>query len=281
MTIGPRLGAGREAEVFAWEPDAVVKLYRPGFVGHDAEATALRSLDDHDVAPRLIDIVDIDDRPGLVLERLHGSDMLTVLQRRPWSLSSLAQRLAAAHLRIHRMEAPNSLPDLRDLLEARIRRAPLPAHLREFALRELAALPAGDRLTHGDYHPGNILITDDRDVVIDWVGAARGAPEADHARTLLLLEWADPLPGTSRAARALMAAGRSIFAREYARHYGRGAAGARHEVASWLSVVIAARMSEGLDVEHPRLRALLEAAERRHAGQSPGRGPAERITSDG
>jgi hypothetical protein len=268
MTIGARLGAGREAEVFAWGPDAVVKLFRPEFLGWDPEGAALRALDDHDVAPRLIDIVDIDGRTGLVL-----------LQRRPWRLPSLARRLAAAHLRIHRIAAPDSLPDLRDLLEARIRRAPLPTDLREFALRELAALPGGDRLTHGDYHPGNVLITDDRDVVIDWVGAARGAPEADHARTLLLLESADPLPGTSRVARGLMAAGRSIFAREYARQYRRGTAVSPHELASWLTVAIAARMSEGLEVEHPRLRTLLEA-QRRRARQSPARGPAERITSD-
>jgi hypothetical protein len=280
MTVGPRLGAGREAEVFAWGTDEVVKLYRPGFLGWDAECAALRALQDHDVAPSLIDVIDVDDRRGLVLERLPGTDMLTTLQRRPWHLPVLARRLAVAHLRIHRIAAPDSLPDFRDLLEARIRRAPLPTGLRDFALRELAALPGGDRLTHGDYHPGNVLITDERDVVIDWVGAARGTPEADHARTLLLLKWGDPLPETSRAARRLMAAGRSIFAREYAGHYRRGTKGARHDVASWMTVSIAARMSEGLEVEHLRLRGLLEA-QRRRAEQLPARGPAERIPSDG
>jgi aminoglycoside phosphotransferase (APT) family kinase protein len=49
---------------------------------------------------------------------------------------------------------------------------------------------------HGDYHPGNVLLAADRVAVIDWPTAARGAPEADHARTRLLLRWADPLPDT-------------------------------------------------------------------------------------
>lgn len=270
MMIGPALGAGREAEVFPWEPDAVVKLYRTGFLGYEAEGSALRLLDVHGIAPRLIDVVDVDDRRGLVLERLRGSDMLTMLERRPWRLPFLARRLAAAHLRFNRITAPDSLPDLREVMEARIRRAPLSAELRAFALRELSALPGGDRLTHGDYHPGNILMTGDRDVVIDWAGAARGAPEADHARTLLLLRWADPLPGTSPLARRLIVAGRSIFARAYAYHYRRGGAASPHEVSSWLTVVIAARMSEGIEGEHPKLCALLEAAQRRslrhHAG---------------
>lgn len=275
MTAGRPLGAGREAEVFAWERDAVVKLYRPGFLGYDAEGAALRLLDGHAIAPRLIDVVDVDDRRGLVLERLRGSDMLTMLERRPWRLPFLARRLAAAHLRIHGIAAPDSLPDLRDVMEARIRRAPLPAELLEFALRELSALPGGDRLTHGDYHPGNVLMTGDQDAVIDWAGAARGAPEADHARTLLLLRWADPLPGTSPLARGLIRAGRSIFARAYAHHYRRGAAASPRNVSSWLTVAIAARMSEGIEGEHPKLRGLLEAAQRRSLRHMPE--PAERI----
>jgi hypothetical protein len=99
--IGPKLGAGREAEVCAWGDDAVVKLYRPGNLGHRAESVALAKLDRHSVAPRLIDIVDCDGRSGLVLERLGGSDMLALLQRQPWRVLGLARALAKAHLAVH------------------------------------------------------------------------------------------------------------------------------------------------------------------------------------
>lgn len=263
MVLGARLGEGREAEVFAWGDDAVVKLYRPGFRGHQAEAALLLQLDGRGGAPRLIDLVDLGERRGLVLERLPGSDMLTLLPRRPWRFPSLARRLASAHLRIHEIAAPDALPDLRDVLAARIRDAPLPSHLRQFAVRELERLPQGDRLTHGDFHPGNVLTAPDRTAVIDWVGAAQGAPEADHARTMLLLRWADPLPGTSPLARGLMTTGRWAFARSYARHYWSGRPRPSRELASSLTVVAAARMSEGIEIEHPRLLGLLERARRR------------------
>ena len=49
--IGPKLGAGREAEAYAWGDDAVVKLYRPGYLGHRAESVTLAKLDGHSVAP--------------------------------------------------------------------------------------------------------------------------------------------------------------------------------------------------------------------------------------
>ena len=86
--IGPKAGEGREAEVYAWGDDAVVKLYRPGYLGHRAESVALARLDGHSVAPRLIDIVHCDGRPRLVLERLGGSDMLELLQRQPWQIAT-------------------------------------------------------------------------------------------------------------------------------------------------------------------------------------------------
>ncbi|MEQ1734907.1 MAG: phosphotransferase, partial [Rhodoglobus sp.] len=156
--IGPRIGAGREAEVFAADVDTVVKLYRSGFHGHESEAAALACLDGLGVAPRLIDVTDRHDRRGLVLERLPGVDMLTSLQRRPWRLPDLAQRLATTHVRIHEITAPTALPDLRDLLTQRIHDAPMPSPLRDFALRVLSTLPPGDWLTHGDYHPGNVLV---------------------------------------------------------------------------------------------------------------------------
>ncbi len=260
--IGARLGAGREADVHAWGDDAVVKLYRPGFLGYRAEAVALAALDGHGIAPRLVDTVERDGRSGLVLERLDGSDMLSLLGQRPWRVLGLARALAGTHLVVHRIPAPAGLPELREVLAARIAAAAIPPYLRDHALRVLDALPGGDRLCHGDYHPGNVLVAAGRTAVIDWPNAARGVPEADHARTMLLLRWTDPAPGTSPASRALITAGRSLFARCYARAYRDGSGRRSREAARWLVVHAAARVAEGIEVEHPRLIGLLDRARR-------------------
>jgi aminoglycoside phosphotransferase (APT) family kinase protein len=264
--LGARLGAGREADVHAWGADAVVKLYRPGFGGHRAEAQALAALDGHGIAPRLIDVVDHDGRTGLLLERVDGPDMLALLRGRPWRVRSLARALAGTHLDVHRVPAPADLADLRQVLAGRIRDASLTPRLREFSLRVLDGLPSGDRLCHGDYHPGNVLVAAGRIAVIDWPNAARGVPEADHARTLLLLRWAVPLPGTPLVSRGLIAAGRAVLTRGYARAYARGSEGPLPRVDSWLVVHVAARLSEGIDVERPKLTGILERARRRTAG---------------
>jgi aminoglycoside phosphotransferase (APT) family kinase protein len=258
--IGARIGAGREAEVYAWGDDAVVKLFRPGYEGHRTEAAALAALDGHGIAPRLHDVVEHDGRTGLVLERLDGRDLLIRLQRHPAGVRGWARTLAEAHRAVHAVAAPAGLPDLRPVLATRIDRAALPPRLRAFAHQVLAPLPDGDRLLHGDFHPGNVLVAEDRVSVIDWVGAARGVPEADHARTLLLLRWSDLPPGTPAVVRALLRLGRSLLAHEYARAYGRGSNRPSSPVDAWLTVHTAARLAEGIEAERPRLIRALERA---------------------
>ncbi|MEJ3747001.1 phosphotransferase [Actinomycetes bacterium KLBMP 9797] len=256
--IGIKLGVGREAEVYAWGDDAVVRLYRSGFGGHRAEAVALSNLDGHGVAPRLIDTVDREGRTGLVLERLSGSDMLALLGAQPWRVLGLARALAGTHLAVHRVQAPADLPALGQVLAERIHDADMPAHLRDYALRVLDGLPDGDRLCHGDYHPGNVLVAAGRVAVIDWPNATRGTPEADHARTMLLLRWADPLPDTTRASRALITAGRSVFTHAYARAYRAGSLQQLRQLSSWLVVHAAARLAEGIEVERGTLIGYLD-----------------------
>jgi Ser/Thr protein kinase RdoA (MazF antagonist) len=149
--------------------------------------------------------------------------MLATLERHPWALLGYARTLAEAQIRINNVQAPADLPGIRQTLATRIDAAALRPQRRDFARRILDGLPAGDRLCHGDFHPGNVLVGADRVSVIDWANATRGVPEADYARTVLLLEQADPLPDTSPFFRSLMAAGRSLFARAFARAYRRRA----------------------------------------------------------
>jgi len=99
--------------------------------------------------------------------------------------------------------------------------------------------------------------------VIDWANATRGVPEADHARTLLLLKRADPLPGTSLLFRGLMSAGRDVFARAYASSYRKRSRHPLRQVRSWTIVHAAARLAEGIEVEEPKLLAFLHGAQRK------------------
>src|SRR5262249_42177673 len=147
----------------------------------DREIAALGALaGDAGLAPRVLGRTTIDGRSGILLERVSGPDLLSLVGSRPWLLGRAGRVMAEVHLRLHDVAAPPDLPDLRTELAYRIRSAPnLPADLAAYALSILDGLPSGDRLCHGDLHLGNLLGGLRAPMVIDWGDASRGDPVGD------------------------------------------------------------------------------------------------------
>ncbi len=59
----------------------------------------------------------------------------------------------------------------------------------------LLALDDGDAVLHGNSHPGNVIVSVDRPVVIDWLDASRGRAEAGRVDHRSLQDRTGPQPG--------------------------------------------------------------------------------------
>ena len=263
-----RLGAGRAAEVFAWDEATVVKLSRwaDGMPSLETEAAALSAARASGVrvpAPR--GFVTHDGRPGLLLERLAGDDLLTVVQRKPWRLWAIGRLMARLHVELGRTQAPAGLRNLKSAIRPGIEGSPaIPERARPRILAILDALPDGDRLCHGDFHPGNIFMTASGPAIIDFPNSVSGDPLADFARTQLLLEAGEPPPGMNRLQRYLVRTGRGLMRRAYTSAYRAAAPVDDATLARWRAVTIAHRLTERIPEERVRLlrrlsRALREA----------------------
>jgi aminoglycoside phosphotransferase (APT) family kinase protein len=261
------LAAGREADVFVRPDGLLVKLMRsPDFATRvDREAAALTTLAGMGhLAPRLEAAVNLDGRPGLVIERIEGLDLLTLLTRRPWRFVRAATAMANLHAGIHEVMAPTSFPDLKAELRVRIETtAALSAHLATYAVEILETLPAGDRLCHGDLHPGNVLGTWVAPVAIDWSDASRGVPAADVARTEVLVRFGEPIEPMSTPVRTLMSTGRGLMAERYLSVYRRSSAADLSHLADWIVVRAAARFYEGIEAEYEVLAHVIDRHRRR------------------
>jgi aminoglycoside phosphotransferase (APT) family kinase protein len=264
LTGHARLAEGREAEIFEWADGTVLRLARDPASGARTEqaAAAMRLAAAAGVpVPQVHEVVMIDGRPGIVMERVEGVDLLTDLGRRPWRLATAASLLATLQHRIHERRAPGDLRELREDVRERIGRADaLEPRLERFALATLDRLASGDQLCHGDYHPGNVLLAPGGPVVIDWSNVTRGHPAADVARTRLMFRLGDLPPGSPALIRALERYGRGAFVRLYLRHYARERRFEPTLLDQWEIVRAADRFSEGIEPEYPALHALLERA---------------------
>ena len=214
--------------------------------------------------PIVHEVVVIDGRPGLVMDRIHGEDLLTILNRRPWRLLRSASELGRLQARLHDVSAPSELPDLRQTLLRRIESAPhLPSGTASYARELLAGLPDGDRICHGDFHPGNVVVGPGGMVLIDWSNAARGDPMADVARTIVLLRIA-AVPGHgSPSSRAAIQVGRRLLRRAWVRSYRREHTLDPSVVRRWETVGAVARLGDGIGDEVEPLLRLIAARERR------------------
>jgi len=263
------LAEGREAEVYLREDGNVVKVMRSVVQAPrvEREAAALQALAGHDhLAPIFREVTTVEGRPALVSEQVNGADFLTLLSKKPWLVLGVASSMGRAHAAMHSHKAPVVLPELQEELAGRIESAKdLPRHLTGEALDRLGALPSGDRLCHGDFHPANILGTLKSPVIIDWGDASRGAPAADVARTLLLLRMGELPPNMSAPMRALAAIGRGLLTRRYQSVYHRESGEHLAGLDDWMFVRAAARFHEGIEVEFPRLSRLLEESSRARA----------------
>lgn len=262
-----RIAEGREAEIFAWEDGTVLRLFREarGAAALEREIGAMRAVAAVlPFVPRVLGRFDVDGRPGIVMERVDGPDLLTLLSRRPWSVRRFGALTGELHAQLHDVVAPPELPALDDRASAIL--PGLPPAIAEAARRELASLPAGDRLCHGDFHPGNVLMSPRGPVIIDWPGAMRADPLADHARTLLLLRVGAVPPGTPALLRAGALFARGLMRSSYARAYRQRRPVDRGLLRRWTVAVAAFRLLDDIPGERaPLLRVLEECGVRAQA----------------
>lgn len=240
-TRGALIAAGRVAEIFTWGP-RVLKLYR----SPAAKRVAFREAAIHAAVealglpvPAVWGVEEVDGRWGIVLDRVRAAPLAERIRQDPACLEILVR----LHHRIHGHATP-WLGSLKMRLAVGIRHAPrLEEPLRQSLLHGLAAMPDGDRLCHGDFHPMNVLGDPAQPVVIDWSDACCGAPAADACRSYLLL--------TLHAA---------DLAEPYLDAYCRVSTMQRAVILGWLPYVAAARLAEDVAGEGETLLQLARSS---------------------
>lgn len=240
--LGEHLGSGKEAEVFRHH-DHVLKLYRQGASKGSAfrEAASLAIVEKLGLpAPAPLGVTQVGERWGVLMTLAPGEPFGAVILRQAELIPDLLEAMAELHAKL--LKQPGTgLMSLRARLATNIGRAPgLGDTERKRLLDGLRQRPECDRLCHGDFHPWNILGAPGRAIVVDWLDACSGSPEADICRSYVLMR-----PPAPQLAEAYLDVCEAM-----------GLAG-RADVLSWMPMVAAARLAEGVTDE---VDALMEMA---------------------
>jgi hypothetical protein len=245
---GVLVARGNTSDIWTWTAETVVKVLHPGIPAHWASIEAditQRVLAAGFSVPATDGVVEVDGRPGIVLERIDGETMWQHMKAAPKEMSGLIEVLVDLQADLVTASPIEGLPDMKRRLASKIDEAvQLSAEDRRKAQALLVRSPRGTGICHGDMHPANIIMAKRGLVIVDWFDAATGHATADYVRSSLLMR-----PPASEASKGAHLDGATIeyldrMHRAYLSALLRRGLIEPESFASWEAVLAVARMSE-------------------------------------
>jgi len=243
MPLWKPVGVGSTAEIYDWKKGHIVKLFPEGWPAAwvQLEAENTRRVREAGLpVPIVGEVVKINNRIGLVYERMVGPSMLEYVRSHPWTLVECARLLAQLHFTVHRLVI-QELPSQKEQLKKGILAAEaLLPDRGKAVLSALQIMPEHDNVCHGDFDPSNIIMTAEGPVIVDWFLAGRGDPLSDVAGTSLHLGLTTRQP--TMPARCLLNPARRWFRTTYLKSYSELSTYDEVQLTAWQAIVAAARL---------------------------------------
>lgn len=249
------IGVGRTAEVFELENDKILKLYRKNipdnFVDYEMQVNKLL-ISKHLDIPIPFEIKEVDERKGIVFEKLNGPTLLKKIISNPFSFKRLAKDFTCLHLGLQK--SIEGLKDNSELLINNIKNAPfLSSEEKDFLIDFTEKLPKGDKVCHGDFHPDNVIISNKKLYVIDWMTATSGNPISDIARTSILFKYAYLPEEKSFIEKFIVNKTKNKFYKLYIKTIINNSNYSEEEILKWEIPHLAARLVEHLPTQEKEL----------------------------
>jgi hypothetical protein len=133
-SLGEKIGEGAYADVHAWAPGQVLKLFKAGFPRRHSwwEARMTRAVFAAGApAPEVFDEVTLEGRFGVVLQRLDGPTLLQLSRSGAMTSEQVGSILATLAISVHKTPEPPHVLSLRDTMASspRLSGGMLPKHI--------------------------------------------------------------------------------------------------------------------------------------------------------
>lgn len=240
------IGKGATAEVFQWEEGKILKLFY-SFISKETcnlEYESSRLISSHfSFLPKAYEIIERDNRCGIIYEKVSGPTMMAALLHNLKACKSYSKRLALIQTG-YQKEISFSLISVKEKLRNDINRTvKLEKAEKEAICTYLEKLPDGSSLCHFDFHPDNVILTEQGPMIIDWMTACKGDPYADSARTKILIIHSF-VPGVSPGLQTILKFFKRRIYSSYIKEYQRQTGCTLKDIQMWELPIAAARLAE-------------------------------------
>ncbi len=184
-----RVIAVRNNKTVYRDGDACIKVFSEDYSKADVFNEALNQARVEETGlniPKVLEVTAIDGKWAIVSEYIKGKTLAQLMEENGEKRGEYLERFVDLHIRVQSMHVP-LLNRLKDKMARRISQSDLDATARYDLHTRLESMPKHNKLCHGDFNPGNIVVAEDgTPYIMDWSHATQGNASADVARTYLL-----------------------------------------------------------------------------------------------
>ena len=254
MGLGRLLGEGARANVYEWTEGRVLKLFQGNASAKEVEFELAVSRIVHDLGvpcPQVYGMAEWDKKPGIEFERIDGATLLELIVKHKFRVARFAKGMARFHFAI--LQAVTNAPEIPTQHQRVTRTIESSEHISHERKKRLLAvldtLPEGEAVCHGDFYPGNVMISQGKHIAIDWATVSRGDKTGDIARTLMMMGSPYNPPGIPPALAFLARTYKNIIRAVYRREILRLAKPSDSQLEAWMLLHYASRLAENIPGE--------------------------------
>lgn len=234
MKLGDPIAIGNTAKIYLYE-NKVVKIFNDYLPDTEAPYEANKQKFAYACGlsvPKVLDVTKIDGKQAIIMEYINGKtlgDLLTENRKKAEYYMKISIEIQR---KIHKIRT-DSLEPMTEKLCRQIKSVDyLDEKQKSYLINKLESMTFEKRLCHGDFHLFNLIMSNSKVTIVDWVDSSAGDIRADVYRTYLLyLQFSEEL------------------AEMYLRLYCEKSGLSKNNIFQWAPIIAAARLSENVSTE--------------------------------
>ncbi|MBK3497033.1 aminoglycoside phosphotransferase family protein [Viridibacillus sp. YIM B01967] len=188
MNLGNPVAIGNTAKIYLYD-NKIVKIFNDYLPDTESSYEAIKQKYAYSCGlsvPKVLDVTKLDGKQAIIMEYIKGRTLGDLLSENMKHAEYYMNISIDIQQKIHMVNA-----DLLEPMSDKLRRQIESAHNldkrhKSHLIQKLDSMTFENRLCHGDFHLFNLIMSDNKVTIIDWVDSSAGDIRADIYRTYLL-----------------------------------------------------------------------------------------------